>query len=418
MLLFHRLFHASAAPAFVLRCGIVGCNLAAMLGLVAWLGIDAFGLLIVAWGFSLVASTLVGGGAPLYFLEILGQGRQITWIAFATQLLGFPAILCAIGIAILSTLWPNFSWAAILVAGFCIHLSACVASIMRALGSVQFSMVLRDTGPLFALCLAAFISDSGVAEVLWFTGLLLGGLSLILLFRSGALTAGTSIIARDGRPTALPKSLWWSSVLGMVLAQLDIIIGGLFMTGGQIGTYALLRRLVNLVALPVSVATWVTAVPITRAFGAKDHTALGAAISNSARIALVPGFALFCAGCLIVAFAHFSGTLWGVEGTWIALVLLCAMLTQVIFATGTTVATLCGLAHLAAGSRMVSVLSYLGLILLMPVFDPLINASLYFAATLAGSITLWAIVQERLGFDTSAAVLWDRPYGGDRWKLS
>jgi O-antigen/teichoic acid export membrane protein len=194
--------------------------------------------------------------------------------------------------------------------------------------------------------------------------------------------------------------------LGTALAQVDIVVGGAFLSDGQIGLYGLLRRLTNLVVMPVSVATWVSSVPVAKAYGAGDRAALGHASRQASSVAMVPGLVLLGAGVVALAVLQLRAfQMWGAEGNWVCLILLGGAGLQLMFAATFTVATLCKLAHFAALARLCSVVVYVVGVVLIPVMTPISNAIIYSVALTVGNLLLWIVVQRRLGVDTSARVL-------------
>ncbi len=397
---FKGLTKGGAAPAMLLRAGIVAVNFAVMLGLAALLGLADFGRLAVIWGLALVLSSIIAAGAPLLLLQALSDGGRLTGRALAQHVIVYPLVV-VIGLIALPVLFATLPRVPIFLAAFGIHLVSCLASIMRALGSVHVSMALRDAGPQLALGVGAVLA-MGHSNILEITAVILAvvaGLAAIWCWRQ---PAWPTIIHPTGRAARMPFGLWGTSVLGMALAQVDIIIGGAFLTDGQTGLYALLRRITNLVALPVSVATWVTSVPVAAAHGKGDRARLARAGANGSRIALIPGLILAAVALAGLAITQLPGLrVWGAEGDLVFLILLAGALVQVGFAATFTVATLCGLAHFAAIARLGSIIAYLGLVGLMPVFSPVTNAAAYAMAMALGSVGLWGIVLRRLGIDTS-----------------
>ncbi len=399
------LVHGSAAPAMLVRVGIVGLNFGVMVGLAAWLGLDMLGQLIVIWGLAMVGSSVVSCGAPLMLLRALSDGGRITGFAMLLYVLIGPALVGLIGLAILSALLPALPWMAIIAAALSIHLAACLASIMRALGSLHYSMILRDAAPQMALGCAAVLVVSGSAAILVQSAVLLFVMCLVATIWCWR-QEGRRALLRKGATEAPPLSLWGTSVLGTALAQVDIVIGGAFLSDAQIGLYGLLRRLTNLVVMPVSVATWVASVPVAKAHGAGDRTALKRASRQASKVALIPGFALLGAGFVTLAILQIPGLrIWEATGDILCLILLGGAALQLLFAATFTVATLCKLAHFAASARLCSLAVYLVGVAMIPVLTPVLNASIYVGALTCGSLLLWAVIQNRLGVDTSARAL-------------
>ncbi len=383
-----------ASLAGLLRGVVVAGNLVVLLGLALVLGLDGFGALIVLWGLALVGSTLLGFGGPLTLLARLGDGagmhpRAVLWLC-----LGLPLIAALTGSLWLAVIWPQVPWPAVAAMALAVNLAACLGSILRALGSVQISMVLRDGAPLLALGLAGLTRWDATA-ILWLATVLLGvicAVGAVLVWRH---PARTDLIGQGKPGKVLTPNLWATAVLGMVLMQVDIIIGGQFLTAEQIGVYALVRRLANLVALPISVATWISAGPISAAHAAQDRAALQRASNTGAQIALLPGLGL--AVCALPALWWLPPNAAPVLG-----VLLAGTIVQLAFAQGMTVATLTGHGHLAAVARLAGVIAYLGAVALAAPFDPLWNALAYAGATSLCAAILWLVLWRDTGVNTLA----------------
>ncbi|PUB12126.1 lipopolysaccharide biosynthesis protein [Yoonia sediminilitoris] len=412
-----RLAKASAAPLIALRGVIVGINFAIMVGLAGWLGLGVYGQLAVTWGLALLVSGIIGVGAPLLLLRALSDGDKIPIGRLWMMTLVYPAGMCLAGWWLMSVLLPTMQWAVIFGAAFAVHLSQCLASVMRALGSVSWSMFLRDSGPQLALGVAGFAAAAQSAPIVATAAFLLGG---------AIIPAGIWCLRHPKRAEVIggaqarpfPNALWANSVLGMGAAQADIIVGGAFLSPEQIGLYALLRRITNLVVLPVSVATWVTSVPVAAAHGAGDRTALARHSAHASQIAIIPGIGLLVGAVLVMFLLRSFGLQqWENAGDHLFLILLGSALVQISFAASFTVATLCQLAHFAVLSRMLSIGIYLLVALLAAPLGLMANGLAYVTGVTAGGLFLWWIVLQRGGIDTSLMALFTRKKGAV-WKTS
>lgn len=401
-----RLTQRLAIGTLVVRGGIVGVNFAVMIGLAAWLGLGAFGALAVVWGLALVAATALSLGGPLMLLRRLTDGGGVSSRVIIWQVMVLPVILAIVAYPVLASVFPDLPWLPILATGLGINLITCLASIMRALGSLQMSMALRDAGPQVALGLGVmtgpYTADGAILmQALVWLGLLGAGAGFWCV-RHAAFQA---LIRPDGKRAGVAWSLWGTAVLGMALAQVDIIAAGSFLTPEQVGIYALLRRIANLVALPVSVATWVSAAPVSAAFGAGNQARLQQASARGSQIAFVPALVLFCVGC--AALPLLPWITGGAESRWLCLILLTGALAQAVFASSFTVATLCGQGHLAALTRLFSLCLYLAGVWILGAagVEPAQNALIYVGAITLGSFGLWSAIRHRMGLDTSALVV-------------
>ncbi len=413
-----RLTSGCAVRTLLGRVGVVGGNFAVMMALAVWLGLDAFGQIAVLWGLAMVAGTVVSVGAPLLLLRILTDGGGVTAGGLWRQIALYPAGLAAVALLVLPRAVPDVPWVAVMLAGLAVNAATCVASVMRGLGSVQLSMLLRDGLPQLALGAAAVLWGPAAGGIMAGAAVIMGGAATLLLVICLRRPAIGALIQPGGDGGAIRYGLWGTAVLGMAAAQVDIIVGGSILRADQIGLYALLRRVANLVALPVSVATWVSAVPISAAFGMQDRTALRQASAAGSRIALLPGAVLFLAALLLLPWvAPFAGQTWSVEARSVALVLLCGAVIQVFLASGMTVATLCGFERFAFGARLLGLFTYLGMVVWSgSTLSALGNAAAYVSGIASGGLLLWALLWARLAIDTSGAALW-RAQRGQTWKL-
>ncbi|WP_439156183.1 lipopolysaccharide biosynthesis protein [Yoonia sp.] len=406
-----RLIRGVAGPTLLLRVGVVGVNFLVMLGLAWWLGLSEFGDLMVHWGMAMVASTVLSLGAPLLILRVMADGSGVQVSGLLRLVVVFPVLLSVVAAGILPSVAPDVEWGAVILTGLAVNALSCLASVMRALGSVQLSMALRDGVPQVALGLAGCLG-AGASGVLFVASGIMAVVALAVLRRCRADPALRCCLRSDGDAGQIRIGLWANTVLGMVTAQVDIILGGTFLSADQIGLYALVRRIANLVALPVSVATWVSAGPISAAHGAGDRAALRAASAVASRVAVVPGGGLFLAAMLILPFWPMP------EGAMLLVaVLLVGAFVQVVLASGYTVATLCGLERFALGARLIS----LGLYLVCVSGTGLAtsatgNALAYLAGITGGGALLWWVLWQRLQIDTSAMALCPQSWGR-RWRL-
>lgn len=399
-----------AAQATALRGAIVSVNFAVMLGLAMGLGLEAYGRLIVTWGLALIVSGMISLGAPLLILRVSSDVGGMSLRALALQVVAYPIGLAMAGWLILSFLLPSMPWGSVFGLGFAIHVASCLASVMRALGSLHWSALLRDAAPQAALGAAALAVRGDDQTIFIMTVTILFAAVVIAAAWCWRHPASPKLTSCRGSGSKPDMSLWGTTVLGIVLAQVDIVVGGIFMADAQMGAYAILRRIANLVVLPVSVATWVTSVPIAAAHAARDGAALARASAQASGVAMLPGSVLLIGAIMVLMVLGW--------GSWaVAFVLLTGACFQIVFAATFTVATLCHLAHFAVVARLASVTIYLGLVAVLPAAGALSNAFAYVAALTAGSILLWVVILRRLGIDTSALVLL-RSGGEVRWKPS
>lgn len=396
-------FKPIATVPMLSRGAIVAVNFGVMMLLATTLGLDAFGELAVQWGIALVIAPVVSLGGPLLLLRAMTGGGGVGLGGVLLHVIIWPAAITLVGVVICATIWPTLPWELIFLNAFCINALSCSASVTRAFGSVNASMVLRDSGPQIALGLGAAFTGS----VFLFSAYWVGAFFCAACVWSWRRPERAKIINDTHVTPRVSPALWGTSVLGVGLSQIDIIIGGTLLSPAQIGLYVVLRRVANLVALPVSVATWVSASAVSKSHASGDVNALQIASITGSRVALLPGILLFLLGVLAVPFLP-------ADARAIFTVLLIGAVVQVVFASGFTVATLAGMAQYAVLSRGFSIVVYLAFALW--VTGPVANALAYVGAISLGSLALWAAIRQRSAVDTSAFAL--RNMSGATWKTS
>ena len=393
----------AALGLIALRGAAVAVNFGVMVGLSVWLGLPAFGVLAHLWAVAMVISTLIAAGGPLV---ILRARPEEAWRCFLCV-----GVLHPFGLAVLAVfaVWAGgfwLVWQSVLVLGLAIVFAQGVASLLRVWGNVSLSMLLRDVAPVLALGAAALGLAEPAVAVLGAAVILTVVCALSLLFgvvRYGAGTARDCTDAQQG-------TLWLSSILGMGQAQADLVIAGLFLPPEVFGLYALLRRVANLVALPVTVATWVCAGPVASAFARNDGGALARATAQASAIAWYPALGLVVlvgigsAGLGVMQLPVLPPAMLPVFA-----VLLCGALLQAYWAAGYPVANLGPSPLMAVEARGIALIVY-GMIALAggAALGPFGHALAYTLALAAGSFHLWRRLWRALAVDTSARVLWRR----------
>ena len=392
-----------AAALMALRAATVAVHFAIMLWLAQWLGLAGFGSLAHAWAMALVASTLLAAGGPLV---ILRQAPRDALACFCRVGILHPAGLAA-GLAVaLHWLEVTLPWESVLAMGLALALCHSVASVLRVWGSQMASMFLRDGVPIVVLGLAALGEAAADA-------ILLRAAGTLVLCSAAALLAGLVRAPgrdRNGLTLTGQASLWLSSLLGMAQAQADLVVAGLFLPAEIFGIYALLRRVANLVALPVSVATWACAGPVASAFAQGDGEALARASTRASAIAWYPALALLgltVVGTLVLMLV--DQAIVGPQMIALFAVLLGGAILQAYWGASYPVAHL-GPAPLMGVEARALALGLYGAAAWMAgsSLDAAGHALVYTVAMTAGSLHLWRRLRVAFAVDTSARVLWRR----------
>ncbi len=385
----------------VLRGGTVAVHLAVMLWLAHWLGLATFGALAHLWAVGMLASTVLATGGPLVILRARHDQAAATFVRVGV--LHPLTVACVLATAFI---WNDagFAWFAVLALALAIAFVQSVASVLRVWGSVSVSMILRDGAPVMVLGAVAIWPETPEVMVLRTAmGLAILGLGAVI---GGVVRTGFRFA--EDVPNGRQGSLWLSSLLGMAQAQIDLVIAGIFLPAEVFGAYALLRRIANLVALPVSVSTWVCAGPVSDAFARADGRALARATAQASAIAWYPALLLLvCAiaggvGLPLVPLTAFPTSLLPVFG-----VLLGGALLQAYWAASYPVANLGPSPAMAIEARGVAVLLYA--IVAIAAGDgigALGHAAAYTLSMTVGSVHLWRRLWRAFAVDTSARVLW------------
>lgn len=394
--------HRFGTPAILLRGGIVGVNFAILMGLTALMGLAAFGHMILLWGAAFVLAGVLSLGGPLLFLQKASGAVRIGWRNVAFYSVIGPGLLAIGGAAVAMMVMPAWPWWSVFAVAFMVNLSSGIASLTRNAGSVHLSMLLRDTAPFLALGVAGGLGHADVAGLLNNAAMILGIFCTACLGWLWAHASKHQKLGVHDRILPLPWSLWGTSVLGMALAQIDIVIAGTYLSDDKVGLYALLRRVTNVVLLPMSAATWIAAVPIAGAFNARNHAALIQAIRKSTEIAMLPGSLFIFAASVLAVYAGQAGYS---EARPAFVLLLIGAAGQLFFATATTAATMCAQAQWAVATRLGSIVMFVALVWLWPAPGLTGTALAYAVSVVAGNAVLWAVVYFRLGCDSSGFCL-------------
>ena len=380
-----------------LRGAVVAVNFVVMVWLAYWLGLTSFGVVAHAWAIASVTSTVVAAGGPLVLLR---GSPEASLRQFLSVGLLYPAVLAIMIGAGLFALGAGQNWTIPVVLAFAINLSQCAASVMRARGSQVASMFVRDGLPIIVLGAVALWPATPEQIILR------AAVALSLLCILALLIGGLQARTLAGRGTGPTKqgSLWLSSLLGMAVAQADLVVAGMFLPVEIFAIYALLRRVANLVALPVTVATWVCSGSVSDAFARSDKAALYRAATRANAIAWYPALVLSFAIGLGAIVLHDL-----VPSGWFPTfaVLLAASQMQAYWAAGYPVANLGPDPGLAVSARATVLALYGVAVLAVGVnLSASGHALAYALAISAGSFQLWYQLKRRFAVDTSARALW------------
>lgn len=304
---------------FVTRGGIVGLNFASLLIVAALLHPAQFGAFVFLWSSAQLVSATAGLGSVNYLMREGSAHRgdptkgvtknEALWIAF-----GYPALflLFIMGLGYgattllsetlhLSGSAPLDLLAICAASGGMIALSHS-ATPLRLDDKQTASMFVRDGGPS-ALMLIAFLVSyiSGASTprtILLFFATIAGTTALILL--SYTSFSKTSLWVEEPSKTRAQqvrelRTFWGNDIIGMSLAQFDILIGAAFVNNVDLGHYQVLKRLANFVGLPLVVTNWSATVTLGKLHAEEDAVGVQDVCTQASVWSFLPGLVLLLA---------------------------------------------------------------------------------------------------------------------------
>lgn len=405
---------------FAMRGATVGLNFVAMLVIAYLMGIAEYGRFVVVWASAQIASSLLSQGLPVYLLrefavrEKLGDNGVsrglLVWRALVLpMLICLGAFLSAEGVAQFWSELPLDLVPMILAMAFLLNLNTLFSSAFHAFGWQSLSMFQRDALPqTLALVAAAVTAASGRPDaplVIILTLILLILWVLLALAVAWHGARGRALLGTGAQPPGRLSSFWGSAVLGTALAQVDIVVGSLFLTPAELGVYNILRRVANLAVLPATIASWATVGDFSRAFAAKDRDAIEQANRKALILAVPPGLMLVFLSIPLYPALSLIYELPRLDMLFATyLVLLGQSAIVVFFGAGVTICTSSGMERVALQARLIALSVYLaglaGLqaIATLSVFGNAV--AILLAMTSMGGFVWWRI-QAAFGFDSS-----------------
>ncbi|MBV7258520.1 hypothetical protein [Erythrobacter crassostreae] len=418
---------------YAIRGVTVLSNFGAMLLLALILGIEDYGSFVLIWAMAAVTSSFVSLGMPVYLMKELSiadrWGKDGVGLGYtAAMVVLWPAAICAGFFAIASIpiasasleLWgiAQGDFALLLGLAYLMNLNINLSSIVYAIGYQGYSMFQRDAVPqLLALAVAFFVVVQAMAQpatlVLIGVCILLAAFTIFVIaflafhhFRQQYFGDGSGAGRWQG-------AFWGSAVLGLAWAQIDIVIGGLFLSPAQLGAYNILRRIANLVTLPATISNWTTIGDFSRAFAQHDREAVLATNRKALVLGAIPGFLLLLVAIPAYVVIDYLYAFPEGEGFFLLFLMLLAQAGIVVhFLAGTSILSTSGLETSAMFCRLAGLIAYLiALAILFALIPSAVHANA--AALFAGSIVLyglvWLVVYRNHGFDSSVgSLIWPR----------
>lgn len=334
-----------------------------------------FGRFAIIYAGARLLAAFAGLGAPSFLLKDVPwrQARGLPWHSAGAATLTFivyPALICAAAgagaEAIGSTgtayypLLPGegaamallgFVWAGMLALG---------AYVRTTRGPTEAMLVADLYTPLAMLAALVALWAAGLPQVIRIVLLccvIVGATQLAML----AWHAVRGWIPVGGPNAELVRireliAYWGTVLLNTASTQIDILIAGSVVGPVTTGVYTIIKRITNILALPMSIAVWMLAPRISRASATDDRNALAAAARSGIRLAFFPALALTVAVAASAPwwFAWFEIPL-AREAIAVLAILLFANLLSVAFGPSMMFATQTGMPQVAVRALLMAV---------------------------------------------------------------
>ena len=418
---------------YVVRGGVVAVNVCSLLLLGLLMSADDFGRFVFLWSIILTTASIASIGGPQYLMREMsarqaGEQHGTTWqfaalIAFVLPLavLAFIGLISLLAAPLLEMLeMPALSLVDILMISSCafvINATSHMATPLRIGGHQNIAMLLRDAGAQFYLIIGA--TSLYLSHALTIKSLLI---FFAVISVSMAMITGIWILKKIGKnllfTTQKPKtryqlSFWWSSILGTLSSQIDILLAGLFVSPATLGNYQILKRFANLTSLPQIIANWSVIVGVGKAFANRDYKSMDFYCKKALRISLIPSLILMalCIAISPIIFRLYQISM-NAENFSTYIILLLSSIISIFLGVNFVVASQCHLERAAATSRFLGMLFTGCAILYFQSTLSLISLALF---SVTGAIIsqsfVWLYVKKRIGVDTSAIMLFSKKIG-------
>ncbi|UHD15466.1 lipopolysaccharide biosynthesis protein [Thiocapsa bogorovii] len=412
------------------RGAIVAVNSLSLLVIAAVMNLADFGHFVFLWVIAVTLGAVGSLGGQLYIMRETSAlqsdpARGVSAVEAIQIVFLWPAAM--LGLIAISTILagplflPFVGYEAprptevflVVAVGLTLNLIGHAATPLRIDDRLTVSMLVRDGGPQLILLTAALLATLLARP----HPVVIFGFFLVLSLFVLALLAMTSIkrafsrrqllrVSGSARALGL-RSFWGTSVLGNLNAQVDILLGGLFLSNADLGAYQILKRLANLASLPQIVANWTVLVGVGRACASSDVMMVQRLCRRAATLTLLPGITL--ASVLLLSLPAF---LWFFEieneqGIWLVFsVILAGSVVNIICGANFTVAAQCRLEHIALRARLIGVMFAAAMILIHGAALSAINLAVAaFIALSIPNLLLWLYLRRKLSIDTSLICL-------------
>lgn len=417
---------------YLSRFAIVGANFASLL-VVGYLMEPAdFGTFVFFWALAQTLAAVSSLGGALYLLREYSARQESdahgvrARFAVAIALL-WPACV----LVLLAGLWwgGKAYWQAdsttsdriilVMMTAWVLNLVSHLVLPLRVYGMSNVSMALRDAGPQVILVISAIalVAIGDLTTNNLFLAFISVALCLVVLLAVsiwiGPARRQPPLFLAKGRTSkSKPYSygFWGTTVLTTLSTQIDIIVGGLFVSSEALGIYQIIKRVANLISMPQIIANWAVVVPVGKAFAAGSIEEIQTHAKRGLKLSLMPALILLILATLAMSLVFRIYQIEVDATLWLVFTLLAfGSLSNIFFGANYAVATQCQLEVAAMLARIA------GLVVSALVFVILARQGLIFVAlgTATGifmsNIVLTATVRARLNVDTSALSLIKTP---------
>jgi O-antigen/teichoic acid export membrane protein len=335
-----------------------------------------FGRFAIIFAGARLLAAFAGLGAPSFLLKDVPwrQAKALPWHSTGAATLTFivyPALICAAvggGAEAIGTtgteyypLLPGegavmallgFVWAGMLALG---------AYVRTTRGPTEAMLVADLYTPLAMLAALVMLWTIGLADLIDLVLLCCAivGATQLAMLTWHAVKGWIPVGGPDAQPVRIRELLayWGTVLLNTASTQIDILIAGSVVGPVATGVYTIIKRITNILALPMSIAVWMLAPRISRASATDDRAALAAAARSGIRLAFFPALALTFAVAATAPwwFAWFEISLVR-ESIAVLCILLFANLLSVAFGPSMMFATQTGMPQVAVRALTVAVL--------------------------------------------------------------
>ncbi len=276
------------------------------------ISIEEFGQFTFLLGASQVGSVLLGlGGAQILqrempVIDARQNGRGV--LRLVTIALLYLSVFTLFMLGLLAVVTSNMfnleifsiqnSGLLILAMGYSLGLLNIGISVVRVSHSATLSMLLKDTIPYLLFLLGFFICYqqnilSANILILVFSAAVLICFAVCTVVAMSYLLVRTGVYDKENIKIHHFIVFWWSSIIGSLSSQVDILLAKLFLGETDLGIYSLLKRVTNLVSLPQIIANWSINVKVARDFALNDNDSLQNLANEGLKISLPVAFILF-----------------------------------------------------------------------------------------------------------------------------